>query len=65
LDVITQHDIKVYTPPVDGDPDDEAPAIISAMPFSVIGSTTDVTVGGKAVKGRQYGWGVAEGIWYS
>jgi cell division control protein 12 len=62
MDAITQHDIKVYTPPVDGDPDDDAPAIISAMPFSVICSTTDVKVGGKMVKGREYGWGVAEGI---
>jgi cell division control protein 12 len=31
------------------------------MPFAVIGSTTEVTVGeGRRVLGRQYAWGVAE-----
>jgi cell division control protein 12 len=32
------------------------------MPFSIIGSTTDVTTkDGRVVKGREYLWGVAEG----
>lgn len=32
------------------------------MPFSIIGSTQDVsTYDGRNVKGRQYLWGVAEG----
>jgi len=35
--------------------------LISAMPFSVIGSEKDVTTAdGRTVKGRQYAWGVAE-----
>lgn len=34
---------------------------MSAIPFSVIGSDQDVpTPDGRMVKGRQYGWGVAE-----
>jgi cell division control protein 12 len=34
----------------------------AAMPFSIIGSTTDVTAkDGRVVKGREYLWGVAEG----
>merc|ERR1712000_550983 len=38
-----------------------ARSLISAMPFSVIGSERDVgTHGGRTVKGRQYAWGVAE-----
>ena len=37
-------------------------AMISAMPFSVIGSVDDVTTpDGRVVKGREYIWGVAEG----
>lgn len=33
------------------------------MPFSIIGSTQDVVTGdGRQVKGRQYLWGVAEGL---
>lgn len=30
------------------------------MPFSIIGSTIQVSVAGKKVIGRQYVWGVAE-----
>ncbi len=34
------------------------------MPFSIIGSTTDVTTrDGRTVKGREYLWGVAEGAY--
>jgi hypothetical protein len=33
------------------------------MPFSIIGSTEDVqTPDGRVVKGREYLWGVAEGM---
>jgi len=33
------------------------------MPFSIIGSTEDVkTADGRTVKGREYLWGVAEGM---
>jgi len=37
------------------------------MPFSIIGSTEDVTTAdGRTVKGREYLWGVAEGkLWFS
>lgn len=37
---------------------------MSAMPFSIIGSTQDVqTPDGRTIKGREYMWGVAEGEW--
>jgi cell division control protein 12 len=37
--------------------------LIEAMPFSIIGSTEDVrTPDGRVVKGREYIWGVAEGL---
>lgn len=58
--------IHVYNPPLEAD--DEASAehakmLMSAMPFSIIGSTDDVpTPDGRTVKGRQYMWGVAEGL---
>lgn len=34
--------------------------IANVMPFSVIGSETDVLVNGKKVRGRAYRWGIAE-----
>ncbi|KAI9017371.1 Septin-domain-containing protein [Gaertneriomyces semiglobifer] len=63
-DCISTHDIKVYSPPVQSDDEDNTrrnQSILSAMPFSVIASETDVPVnGGEKVRGRQYLWGVAE-----
>lgn len=36
-------------------------SIMSAMPFSIIGSTEEVvTPDNRRVKGRQYSWGIAE-----
>ncbi|EFP89528.1 hypothetical protein PGT21_001607 [Puccinia graminis f. sp. tritici] len=63
-DVIVCQSIRCYQPPVELD--DEASAehartLMAAMPFSIIGSTQDVTTGdGRVVKGREYLWGVAE-----
>jgi septin 7 len=31
------------------------------IPFAVVGSTTEVEVGGRKVRGRKYPWGVIEG----
>ena len=31
------------------------------MPFAVVGSTEEVSVGNKMVKARQYPWGVVQG----
>lgn len=65
-DVIAAQGIRTYQPPVDAD--DEAAAehariLQAAMPFSIIGSTEDVTTpDGRVVKGREYLWGVAEGM---
>jgi len=63
-EVIAAQGIRVYQPPIE--PDDAASAeqariLMDAMPFSIIGSTTDVrTPDGRVVKGREYLWGVAE-----
>lgn len=64
-EVIAAQGIRIYQPPVDAD--DEAAAehariLQEATPFSIIGSTEDVTTpDGRTVKGREYLWGVAEG----
>ncbi|SMQ53138.1 unnamed protein product [Zymoseptoria tritici ST99CH_3D7] len=62
--VIEAQGIKIYTPPLEEDDEaglQHARSLISAMPFSVIGSERDVnTPDGRTVKGRQYAWGVAE-----
>ncbi|KAI5281599.1 hypothetical protein KEM52_003857, partial [Ascosphaera acerosa] len=56
--------IKIYEPPIEEDDEHAAAhahALISAMPFAVIGSEKDVkTPDGRITKGRQYAWGVAE-----
>ena len=63
-EVIAAQGIRVYQPPIE--PDDaasseQARTLMNAMPFSIIGSTTDVkTPDGRVVKGREYLWGVAE-----
>ncbi|KAE8271424.1 hypothetical protein A4X09_0g916 [Tilletia walkeri] len=63
-EVINHQNIKVYQPPVETDDEasaEHAKTLMAAMPFSIIGSTQDVqTSDGRAVKGREYLWGVAE-----
>ncbi|KAJ3416406.1 hypothetical protein HDV05_001974 [Chytridiales sp. JEL 0842] len=62
-DCISTHGIQVYSPPVQSDDEDSTrrnTSILSAMPFSVIASESDVVVNGQKVRGRQYLWGVAE-----
>jgi hypothetical protein len=67
--VIAAQGIRIYQPPIDTD--DEAAAenarvLLDAMPFSIIGSTEEVTTAdGRVVKGREYLWGVAEGTFIS
>jgi cell division control protein 12 len=64
-EVVAAQGIKIYTPPIEEDDAasaDHARTLTNAMPFSIIGSTTDVqTSDGRTVKGREYIWGVAEG----
>ncbi|THH27265.1 hypothetical protein EUX98_g6926 [Antrodiella citrinella] len=64
-DAIKSQGIRIYEPLIE--PDDDAAAsehariLLEAMPFSIIGSTEDVTTAdGRVVKGREYLWGVAE-----
>jgi cell division control protein 12 len=63
LDVIHAQGIQIYSCPIESD-DEEVTStnqrIMDAMPFAVIGSTEDITIGDRTVKGRQYSWGVAE-----
>lgn len=58
--------IRIYQPPIDADDEgngEHARILADAIPFSIIGSTEDVkTSDGRIVKGREYLWGVAEGI---
>lgn len=62
--VLEAQGIKFYQPQLEDDDQAamaHAQGLISAMPFSVIGSEKDVqTNDGRTVKGRQYAWGVAE-----
>ena len=62
--VIAAQGIQIFTPPIDEDDPpaaEHAKVLMSAMPYAVIGSDRDVqTRDGRIVKGRQYGWGVAE-----
>ncbi|CDS10567.1 hypothetical protein LRAMOSA11053 [Lichtheimia ramosa] len=64
LETIEAQNIRVYSCPIESD--DEVTTqrnkdIMSAMPFSVIGSTQMVrTPDGRQVLGRQYAWGCAE-----
>ncbi|ORZ06921.1 Septin-domain-containing protein [Absidia repens] len=63
LDVIHAQGIQVYSCPIESDDEEVTNTnqrIMDAMPFAVIGSTDDVKVGERTVKGRQYSWGVAE-----
>ena len=68
-DVIAAQGIRVYTPPIETDDEqgaEHARLLAAAMPFSIIGSTQDVsTPDGRTVKGREYLWGVAEGPLHS
>ncbi|KAG9043834.1 hypothetical protein FS837_009075 [Tulasnella sp. UAMH 9824] len=63
-DVVNAQGIRIYTPPVETDDEqgaEHARILGAAMPFSIIGSTEDVTTpDGRVVKGREYLWGVAE-----
>ena len=47
--------VSIYTSPVDD-------AVLSSMPFSVVGSRDTIVINGQPVRGRQYPWGVVEGI---
>lgn len=67
-DTIKAQNIRIYTPIIEGDDDavatEHARVLLEAMPFSIIGSTEDVTTpDGRVVKGREYLWGVAEGTY--
>lgn len=64
LDVISAQNIRVYSCPIESEDESVTKSnqsIMSAMPFSIIGSTEEVvTPDNRRVKGRQYSWGIAE-----
>ncbi|KAI8138484.1 Septin-domain-containing protein [Fennellomyces sp. T-0311] len=64
LEVIEAQRIRVYSCPIESDDEDVTKRnmdIMSAMPFSIIGSTQTVrTPDNREVLGRQYSWGCAE-----
>ncbi|KAL7747418.1 Septin spn4 [Sorochytrium milnesiophthora] len=63
-DCLAYHNINVYncvSPDVDDEELQRNHDLMSAIPFSVIGSDEDVrTPDGRSVRGRQYLWGVSE-----
>lgn len=63
--MIAAQGINAYAPNVEADEGqaaEQARNLQSYMPFSIIGSTEDVTLpDGRRAKGREYSWGVAEG----
>jgi cell division control protein 12 len=68
-EVINAQGIRIYTPPVDAEDEvasENARILTEAIPYSIIGSTEDVQLpDGRVVKGREYLWGVAEGMFNS
>eukprot|EP00041_Stephanoeca_diplocostata_P016315 m.320750 g.320750 ORF g.320750 m.320750 type:complete len:377 (-) comp20326_c0_seq4:2095-3225(-) len=58
--------IDVFRPGEVGDDADDAglsadvARMVAAIPFAVIGSTDVHKVGGKEIRGRKYGWGIAD-----
>ncbi|KAG5421849.1 CDC3 [Candida metapsilosis] len=62
---IDHHGIKIFTPTVAENEDEEVIAntteLIKTFPFAVIGSTNEVqTSDGRLVRGRRYPWGIIE-----
>ncbi|KAJ3315683.1 hypothetical protein HDV04_002097 [Boothiomyces sp. JEL0838] len=65
MDDINFFKIPIYDFPIDPEEDDEDTkeendALRKLLPFSVIGSETEVKVGGRVVRCRQYPWGIVE-----
>lgn len=67
LDDLDTNDIQLYQFP---DPDSEEDEefiqqdreLKASIPFAVVGSNTVIEVAGKKIRGRQYPWGVVDGI---
>lgn len=67
LDDLEKNHIALYQfPECDSDEDDEFKQqdrdLKDCIPFAVVGSNTILEVAGKKVRGRQYPWGVVDGM---
>jgi cell division control protein 11 len=64
---IEKYQIPVFNFPNDPDQDDaeteqENNELRAMLPFAVVGSDEEINVRGSLVRGRQYPWGIVEGI---
>jgi len=65
MDDISHYNIPIYNFPFDVEEDDEDTVeenseLRALLPFAIIGSEEEIMVNGRAVRGRQYPWGVVE-----
>ncbi|CAG8485262.1 12783_t:CDS:2, partial [Racocetra fulgida] len=59
MEDIDHYNIPIYNFPFDVEEDDEETVL---LPFAIIGSEEEIIVNGRAVRGRQYPWGIVEAI---
>lgn len=65
MEDIDHYEIPVYNFPYDIEEDDEETIaenseLRALLPFAIIGSEEEIMVGGTAVRGRRYPWGIVE-----
>ncbi|CAG8529891.1 7902_t:CDS:10 [Cetraspora pellucida] len=65
MEDIDYYNIPIYNFPFDVEEDDEETVeenseLRALLPFAIIGSEEEIIVNGRAVRGRQYPWGVVE-----
>ncbi|CAG8538136.1 4120_t:CDS:10 [Funneliformis mosseae] len=67
MEDIDHYNIPIYNFPFDVEEDDEETVeenseLRALLPFAIIGSEEEIMVNGRAVRGRQYPWGVVEDL---
>jgi len=65
MEDIEHYDIPIYNFPYDVEEDDEETIsenieLRALLPFAIIGSEEEITIGGEPVRARIYPWGIAE-----
>ncbi len=65
MEDIAHHGIQIFRPTLSENDDAETMTeireVIDRFPFAIIGSSREVDVNGRRVRGRKYPWGVIEG----